>query len=139
MRCTLAAITGTLVVILACYGSAAGGAKEGKIRWMNNKDTAGRSTVKAPIKVPAHSAVELKIIFKANELAEFFVIGDGDTDLDLFVYDADGKLVASDEDPSDRASDLCVCRWTPKNEQEYKIVIKNLDKKLYNTAQCGCN
>jgi hypothetical protein len=139
MKGMLAAVTGTVVVALACYGPAEGGAKGGKIRWMNNKDTTGKWAVKPPIKIEANSQVELRIVFKANELAEFFVIGDGDTDLDLFIYDANGKVVAKDEDPADRASDLCVCRWTPDREQEYKIVIKNLDPKLYNTAQCGCN
>ena len=69
------------------------------------------------------------------------VIGDGDTDLDLFIYDTTGQLVAKDEDPpasKGGGSDICRCQWTPRVEQEYTIKILNYGK-VYNIAQAGCN
>jgi hypothetical protein len=128
-----------LALILVAQSNARGGAKDGKIRWMNNKDTTGKYKVNPPIKVEAKSEVKLKITFKANELAEFFVIGDGDTDVDLFVVDSKGQLVGKDEDPAERGSDLCVVRWTPVQEEEFTIIIRNVDPKLYNTVTAGCN
>jgi hypothetical protein len=125
--------------LLTAAHEAQAGAKDGKIRWMNNKDTTGKYKVLAPIKIDANSAHKIKLVFKANELAEFFVIGDGDTDIDLVVLDPTGKKVAEDVDPAERGSDLCVCRWTPDAEREYTIVIINQDKKLYNTVTAGCN
>jgi hypothetical protein len=139
MNRLLAVLVGTLTLVLVAGGSALGGAKDGKIRWMNNKDTTGKYKVFPPIKVEAKSEHKLKITFKANELAEFFVIGDGDTDVDLFVVDSKGQLVGKDEDPPERASDLCVVRWTPAQEEEFTIIIRNVDPKLYNTVTAGCN
>ena len=59
--------------------------------------------------------------FWANELAEVIVIGDGDNDLDLFVYDEKGNLIASDTDYSDQ----CVCRWVPSWTSTFVIRIVN--------------
>ncbi len=141
MRKILGVVLASLTVALVLASSVDAGAKDGKIRWSAKKT--GACKWFDAIKVPAMEGnkpgkVELKIVFKAKELAEFFVIGDGDTDLDLFILDAKGGLVAKDEDPAERGSDLCVCRWTPDTEQEYTIVITNLGK-VYNVAQAGCN
>src|SRR5690349_4651233 len=119
MKRLAAFVVCAVALILVAQNNARGGAKEGKMRWMNNKDTTGKYKVNPPIKVEAKSEVKLKITFKANELAEFFVIGDGDTDVDLFVVDSKGKLVGKDEDPAERGSDLCVVRWTPVQEEEF--------------------
>ena len=83
----------------------------------------------------------LKITYKAHQLAEFFLIGDGDSDLDVFVKDAKGNIVAKDEDPPANkggGSDLCVCRWNPDSEQEYTIFIINNDP-VVNVAMAGTN
>ena len=53
--------------------------------------------------------VQYQVKFWANELAEIIVVGDGDNDLDLYVYDQNGNLIASDADYTDQ----CVCRWVP--------------------------
>jgi hypothetical protein len=127
------------ISLLLSAQEAAAGAKDGKIRWMNNKDTTGKYKVLPPIKVEANQSYKIKLVFKANELAEFLVIGDGDTDIDLVVLDSSGKKVAEDVDPAERASDLCVCRWNPIEEQEYTIIIINHDRKLYNTVTAACN
>ena len=64
------------------------------------------------------------ITFRGGEVAEVGVKGDGDTDLDLFVYDENGNLIVSDTDKSDR----CYVRWTPKWTGPFKIKIKNVGR-----------
>jgi hypothetical protein len=59
--------------------------------------------------------------FNAQELAEILVIGDGDTDLDLYVYDANGNSIASDTGYTDN----CYVSFTPKWTGTFKIVVKN--------------
>lgn len=65
--------------------------------------------------------VNYQLKFWANELAEVIVIGDGDNDLDLYVYDSNGNLVASDTDYTDQ----CVCRWVPAWTGAFIIRIVN--------------
>ena len=57
----------------------------------------------------------------ANELAEVLVSGDGDTDLDLYVYDSNGNLIAKDIDYSDD----CYVRWIPAWTGRFIIRIVN--------------
>ena len=85
--------------------------------------------------------VELKITFEGGKLAEFVLIGDGDTNLDVVIKDAAGNVVVKDVDPPKSAgggSDICVCRWTPKETAEFTIVILN-DGELLNIAQAATN
>jgi len=42
------------------------------------------------------------ITFRGGEYAEVAVIGDGDCDLDLYVYDENGNFIGSDTDGTDR-------------------------------------
>ncbi len=116
------------------------GAKEGKIRWSSNPAIPkGRPAIKVPAATKdGPGTYTLRIVFKAREPALFAVIGDGDTTLDLVVKDAKGRVVAEDVGPLARAADLCLCRWTPDEEQEYTIVIYNYGK-VYNLCQAGCN
>lgn len=62
-----------------------------------------------------------QVKFWANELAEVIVIGDGDNDLDLYIYDSNGNLIASDTDYTDQ----CVCRWVPSWTGTFTIKIVN--------------
>ena len=72
------------------------------------------------------SEIVYKIVYLAEkqtrQFAEFAVIGDGSTDVDIEVYDAAGKLVAKD----DHFTDLALVRWVPTKTQEYTIKVKNL-------------
>lgn len=133
-------ISGALLV----SGSVDAGAKDGKMRWSAKKT--GKCKWFPPIVVPPAEgkkpgAYALKITYKPKELAEFFVIGDGDSDLDLFIKDSKGKIVTKDEDPpaaQGGGSDLCYCRWQPKEEEEYTIIIINYGE-IENVVQAGCN
>ena len=60
--------------------------------------------------------------FKGGQIAAIRVSGDGDTDLDLYVYDERGNLIASDTDRSDE----CVVAWTPRWTGPFIVRVKNL-------------
>lgn len=74
---------------------------------------AHRGSVNGPSRhydvINGNSTDTYQISFIADELAEILVSGDGDTDLDLYVYDSNGNLIASDTDYTD---DCYVC-WMP--------------------------
>jgi hypothetical protein len=72
-------------------------------------------------RVEAHSSDRYTMTFAGGESAFVTVSGDGDTDLDLFVYDESGHLVASDIDPGDD----CVAVFTPRWTGRFTIVIRN--------------
>ncbi|MBQ9355872.1 MAG: hypothetical protein IJT98_01060 [Prevotella sp.] len=71
--------------------------------------------------VLAHSNDYYNITFRGGQSAYICVDGDGDTDLDLYVYDSNGNLVAYDDD----YTDTCICTWTPRRTQTYRIKIVN--------------
>ena len=71
--------------------------------------------------VNGNSYIDYTASFVANELAEVLVSGDGDTDLDLYVYDSNGNLIAKDTDYSDD----CYVRWVPAWTGRYTIRIVN--------------
>lgn len=86
---------------------------------------AHRGSVNGPSRhydsVNGNSTDTYQISFVANELAEILVSGDGDTDLDLYVYDSNGNLIASDRDYSDD----CYVRWVPRWTGRYIVKIVN--------------
>lgn len=71
--------------------------------------------------VNGNGIIDYTASFVANELAEVLVCGDGDTDLDLFVYDSNGNLVGKDTDYSDD----CYVPWVPAWTGRYTIRIVN--------------
>ena len=75
-----------------------------------------------------------QVKFWANELAEVCVSGDGDTDLDLYVYDANGHLIGSDTDYTDE----CVVRWVPAWTGTFIIKVVNRGA-LYNNFAIWTN
>ena len=61
------------------------------------------------------------ISFIEGYLAEIVVRGDGDTDLDLYVFDSSAHLIAKDDDYTDR----CYVSWVPLWTGRYTIKIVN--------------
>jgi len=84
--------------------------------------------------VNASSSDYYNVRFNGGEVAMVVVSGDGDTDLDLYIYDQYGHLVTKDTD----LSDDCVVRWVPEWTQTYKIKVKNLGS-VYNSYAIGTN
>jgi hypothetical protein len=71
--------------------------------------------------VYARSTDTYQLAFRAGQLAEIIVCGDGDTDLDLYVYDAYGNLAAY----SDDYYDDCFVSWVPSWTGSYTIKVVN--------------
>lgn len=71
--------------------------------------------------VSANSTDIFYIRFYGGELAEVALKGDGDTDLDLYIYDENGNLIDSDTG----YSDACYASWQPKWTGTFKIKVKN--------------
>src|SRR5438105_3909134 len=95
-------LVGAVALTLVAQSSVLGGAKDGKMRWSHQKTGAckwDKALVVPAAKDNKPGILELKITYKAQQLAEFFVIGDGDTDLDVIVKDSRGAVVAKDVDP----------------------------------------
>ena len=86
---------------------------------------AQRGSVNGPSRhydaINGQSTDTYQISFIANVLAEILVSGDGDTDLDLYVYDSNGNLIAYDESYSDD----CYVRWVPAWTGRFFIKIVN--------------
>ncbi|MFK7787129.1 MAG: hypothetical protein AB8B56_18555 [Crocinitomicaceae bacterium] len=74
------------------------------------------------------------IRFYGNELAEVAISGDGDTDLDLYIYDESGNLIDSDSDYTDE----CYVSWRPKWTGSFKIKVVNRGS-VYNNYVLGTN
>jgi hypothetical protein len=68
-----------------------------------------------------------RITFRGGEPAAIRVRGDGDTDLDCYVYDQNGRLVAVDDD----TTDYCVLNWYPGSTGTHRLEIRNL-RDVYN-------
>src|SRR5262245_53648316 len=74
-------------------------------------------------KVPKNSDVIYKIKYFANQDAEFAVIGEGNTDVDIIVKDEAGDQVTQDTG----MTDLALCRWRPIKTQVFTIIVRNLN------------
>lgn len=72
--------------------------------------------------VGSRSRDSYKVTFREGEPARVLVSGDGDSDLDLFIYDENGNLVCKDDD----ATDDMICGWTPRWTGRFTIRIVNL-------------
>ena len=125
MKYVAAPLLAAATLLLVCHAGWAD-SREGPRRWTRV--------------VKKQSEVVYKIVFVAEakdpnkKYAEFAVIGDGSTDIDIYVLDADGKEVASDTSPSD----LAHVRWVPDKTQEYTIKVRNLGNQD-NTCTMGHN
>lgn len=85
-------------------------------------------------RVNAHGTTYYYVDFYAGELAQVGLIGDGDTDLDLYVYDENGNLIASDT----AYGDVCYCEWVPLWTGTFRIEVVNLGS-VYNIFDIETN
>ena len=75
-----------------------------------------------------------RVTFRGGSFAEVSLVGDGDTDLDLYVYDEYGNSVCSDSGWSDRA----YCSWRPRWTGVFSIEVRNLGS-VYNRYRFATN
>jgi len=71
--------------------------------------------------VKAHETDVYTMTFRGGEDAVILVRGDHDTDLDLYVYDEFGNLVAKDDD----SSDSCKVVFTPLFTARFTVKVVN--------------
>ncbi|MDR3153759.1 MAG: hypothetical protein LBW85_05675 [Deltaproteobacteria bacterium] len=60
--------------------------------------------------------------YNGNELARTTVVAEENADLDLYVYDSAGALVAYDNDPTG----IGICVWMPQRTDDFRIRVKNM-------------
>lgn len=72
-------------------------------------------------RVQAHSSDRFAVTLRGGEGTTIFVSGDGDTDLDLYLFDENGRLVDSDTDDTDD----CLIRIYPRWTGPFVIVVRN--------------
>ena len=85
-------------------------------------------------RVKARTTDVYTISFRGGESARITVAGDGDTDLDLYVYDEFGNLIASDDDNTD----YCVVSWTPRFTGPFTVRVVNRGS-VYNEYRLTTN
>lgn len=73
-------------------------------------------------------------VFYAGVPAQVWLRGDGDTNLDLYVWDENNRLVCASETYGDRE----ICRWHPRWTGQFYIEIVNFGS-VYNVADIGTN
>ena len=98
---TVLALVGS--VSLPVFAGAVGGARSGRYS------------------VEARGNDSFTMNFYGGQLASVIVRGDGDTDLDVYVYDAAGNLIAKDDD----YSDTCLVQWQPYWTGMFRIKVVN--------------
>jgi hypothetical protein len=62
--------------------------------------------------VRAHATDQWSFTLKAGVSYDIVIDGDGDTDLDVYLYDENGALIDVDDDPTDFAIVSVTPRWT---------------------------
>ena len=73
--------------------------------------------------------------FDGGRTARVVVNGDGDTDLDLYIYDAYGNLIAMD---ADDYGDYCIASWWPRWTGLFRIEVVNYGR-VYNNYRIHTN
>lgn len=72
--------------------------------------------------VEARGSVVYSETFRGGEIGVVSLVGDGSTDLDVFVYDEAGRLVAQ----GIGLTDVEVVTFTPARTARYRIEVRNL-------------
>jgi len=82
--------------------------------------------------IAPYSRDSFRVTFRRAESARVAVTGDGSSDLDLYVYDANGNQVAKDDDYSDD----CLAVWMPRWTGAFTIVVVNRGSNYNQYAIC---
>ena len=72
-------------------------------------------------RVYSHSSISYTCTLKGGEITNIELKGDGDTDLDLYIYDENGNLIVSDTGYTDR----CYVRWCPRWTGNFLVRVVN--------------
>ncbi len=72
--------------------------------------------------VRSRGADVFRVDFRGGEVAAVRIVGDGDSDLDLEIYDENGNRLCNANGPSD----LETCLWTPRWTGPFRIRVVNL-------------
>lgn len=84
-----------------------------------------RGAERGPIRYAAAAAPEATrqhaLTFRGRETATFHLIGEGSSDLDYYLYDVNGELVASSDGPSDTATLI----WYVPYRQRLTLRVRN--------------
>ena len=91
-----------------------------KVQSSNNRGLVG-GPGRTVSRVAAYGTDSYVLAFRGGQVAEIAVSGDGDTDLDLYVYDQNGNLIARDTDYTDN----CYVCWVPAWTGSFVVKIKN--------------
>ena len=81
----------------------------------------------AGLRVPAKGSDTHQVYLRKGVRVSITARGDGDTDIDLYVYNPEGRLVAKDDD----TTDICIVNFTPEETGQYQLKIVNLGN-VYN-------
>ena len=108
------------------------------IALIKDAEKATRGVVTGPVyrrdRILATDTDYWRFTFRGGEPAIVIVSGDADTDLDLWIYDENGNLIASDTDSTDQ----CVCSFRPRWTGTFIIKIKNYGR-VYNNYTLRTN
>ena len=80
--------------------------------------------------IPAKGYTDVYLTLEGGKGTEIILVGNNTADIDLYLYDENEVLLASDEDNTDN----CFITYTPDKEIDVKIKIKNTgaDQNIYN-------
>jgi hypothetical protein len=70
----------------------------------------------------AYGSITYNVTMYGGEQARIAIVGDGSTDLDIFVYDQAGRLVVQ----GIGLTDVELVTWFPNQTQTYRVVVRNL-------------
>lgn len=73
------------------------------------------------IMMPPGGKWSFDVVVEARKPAIIVALGDGDTDVNIYVYDSRGAILAQDTAPGYQA----VVRWTPVSAGRYRVVVQN--------------
>jgi len=95
---------------------------------------AGRGTTAGPhrhnVELRAGRYIDYTERFVGGQLAEAAVVGDGDTDVDVAIYDQNGNRVCA----STRGGDREYCSWTPAWTGNFTVRVTNYGRVYNNLA-----